>query len=132
VRDPITDTVHLDFTPLRRWSYVSVLGGGIKIPLKSHFGIAMESRTYLYDNPISTLISANHSEPQTVAFIVADDRAAFQFLSTIPPGTLVGSPPGPPGPISSLSGPPISGFKSFTETGLQRRVIISGGPFWRF
>ncbi len=133
--DPITDTVHLDFAPSRRWSYVSVFGGGFKIPIKGHFGVAVESRAYIYDNPMANSLSANYTTPQTFAFIVAAVPAPFApsvFLSTIPPGTLVGAPPGPPGPLSSLSAPPISGFKSFTESGLQRRVIISIGPFWRF
>jgi hypothetical protein len=75
--DPIIDTVHLDFAPSNRWSYVSVLGGGVKIPIKSHFGIAIESRTYIYDNPISTSLSANHTTPQRVAFIVAAGPSPF-------------------------------------------------------
>ena len=91
----------------------------------------MESRVYLYDNPVSTSLRANHTTPQKVDFIVSDGPRGFQFMSIIPLDIITGSS-GPAGPLSSLSGSSISGFKTFTESGLQRRVVLSIGPFWRF
>jgi hypothetical protein len=129
--DVVTDTIKLDFAPSNHQSFAALLGGGIKVPMNSRWGIRVDIRAYLYRNPITTSLTAVHSTAQTVAFIVADDVGFQQFWAVIPIGSPVGSPT-PPGPVSSLSGPAIFGHKSFTETGLQSQIRISVGPYWRF
>jgi len=129
--DVVTDTVELDFAPSKRQSFAALLGGGIKVPMNSRWGIRADFGAYLYRNPITTSLTAVHTDPQTVAFIVADDPRFIQFWAVIPIGSPVGTP-APPGPVSSLSGPAIFGLKSFTETGLQSQIRISVGPYWRF
>jgi len=37
-----------------------------------------------------------------------------------------------PGVPSNLSGAPISGFKTFTGTGIEHHVGVTAGLFWRF
>src|SRR5262249_9415910 len=47
-------------------------------------------------------------------------------------GTLVGLPGPPPTTVSSLSGPRISEFTSFTERGVQSQIRFAIGAYWRF
>ena len=130
--DVIFDTVGINYASANHRSPVFSVGGGIKIPIKSRWGLRVDARAYLYHDPTKTLLSSAHTEPHTFAFIVNDGPGSTQFVDVLPPGTIVGAPPGSPSVISSLEGPPLTGFNSFRETGIQSQFHVSIGPFWRF
>jgi hypothetical protein len=134
--DVISDTVKIDFGRAQRNSFTTSIGGGFKVPLTMRLGIRFDVSAYLYRNPITTTLTTSHTDPRTIAFIVADAPEASPafnpFISFVPTGTLVGSPGPPPGTVSSLSGTTLSGFRSFRENGLQNQIQVSIGTYWRF
>jgi hypothetical protein len=120
-----TDTVHLNFAQTRNHAFTGVLGAGIKIYLSRHAGIRLDARTYLYSNPITTLLYANHTNTPDAAWVVnATGGTSVPFLQRlIGPGISA---------YSTLSGPSLSGFRTFYGTGLQLQMPITLGFFWRF
>jgi hypothetical protein len=136
VPDPIADTVTLSFAPVKQHAFTTFVGGGVKVPMTSRLGIQVDFGAYVYHDPITTTLSTRHTDPQTIAFFVADapnaGPAFFPFYSFSPMGSLVGSPGPPPVSVSSLSGPRISEFTSFTQRGGQSQIRVSIGAYWRF
>jgi hypothetical protein len=134
--DMITDTVTLSFAPAKQHAFTTFVGGGVKVPMTSRLGVRVDLGAYVYHDPIATTLTTDHTDPQTLAFLVADapnaSPAFFPFFSFIPMGSLVGSPGPPPASVSSLSGPRISEFTSFTERGVQSQIRLSIGAYWRF
>jgi hypothetical protein len=120
-----TDTVRLTFSQGSTHAFTGVLGGGLKIYLSPHLGIRFDVRSYLYSNSTATLLDANHTNTPDAAWIVnATGGTSVPFLQRlIGPGLAA---------YSTLSGPALSGFKTFYGTGLQFQIPITLGLFWRF
>jgi hypothetical protein len=122
-----TDSVRLAFAQDKSLAFTEVLGGGIKLYLSPHWGIRVDARAYMYHNPISTLLDADHTNTPDGAWVVnATDGAGntVEFLQKL-------SGPGI-GAYTSLSGPGISGLKTNTGSGMQRQIPLTLGFFWRF
>jgi hypothetical protein len=120
-----TDTVHLNLAQTRNHAFTGVLGAGIKIYLSRRAGIRLDARTYLYSNPITTLLYANHTNTPDAAWVVnAMGGTSVPFLQRLTgPGISA---------YSTLSGPSLSGFRTFYGTGLQLQIPVTLGFFWRF
>jgi hypothetical protein len=120
-----TDTVRLSFAQDHNLAITGVVGGGLKIYLSQHLGIRFDVRAYLYSNPITTLLDANHTNTPDAAWVVnatgATSIPAFQRL--IGPGLAA---------YSTLSGPALSGFQTFSESRIQFQAPVTLGFFWRF
>jgi hypothetical protein len=112
-----TVTVRSSVDTARAW----IVGGGVKLDMTERWGIRFDLRDTLSSNTSSTLVSA------TPAILSAP--TGFLLIGTTPPiifgGTFAGVP-------SSLSGPPLSGFKTFDGNGVVHRVNITAGLCWRF
>jgi hypothetical protein len=122
-----TDSVRLNFSQEKNRVLAEVVGGGVKVYINRHWGVRVDARAYLYDNPFVTLLTANHTNTPNAAWIVKATDASGSSVSFLQKlsGPGVSS-------YSSLSGPPISGLKTYYETGVQRRFPITVGLFWRF
>jgi hypothetical protein len=122
-----TDTVHLTFDQSRNRAFGPMFGGGVKIGLARHWGIRFDVRSFLYRNPISTVLDTNHTNTSDTAWIVnatdANGNLAESFQKITGSGMAV---------YSTLSGPSISGFKTYFGTGIQRCVPVRLGFFYRF
>ncbi len=116
-----TDTVNVRYSaPGHR--FVGVIGGGVKYAVSRRSGVRLDVRVNLSPNTIDTIVDANPvvltQTPGVV--LIAPTTPSIQF-STIPSVAQ-----------SSLTGPPIAGFRTFAASGVQRQVSVTGGWFWRF
>jgi len=120
-----TDNVRLSFTQSQTRAFTTVVGGGAKVLLTSHFGIRFDIRAYLYNNPYNTVLDANHTNtPDTAWVIGATGGDSIPFIQKLTgPGLAA---------YSTLSGPAISGLKTFSGIGSQRQIPMTLGFFWRF
>jgi hypothetical protein len=98
-----------------------IFGGGLKYALTERWGVRIDVRDHLNANPISTLVDARPGSaalaPRSVLTIGTSPRLQFSTSPRVP---------------SNLSGAPISGFKTFSGTGVEHHVAVTSGLFWRF
>jgi hypothetical protein len=98
-----------------------IVGGGLKYALTERWGVRIDVRDHLNGNTISTLIDATPASAalalRSVVTIGINPRLQFSTLPGVP---------------SNLSGAPLSGFKTFTGTGIEHHVDVTTGLFWRF
>lgn len=120
-----TDTVHLNFTQSSDRAFAEVVGFGIKAYLSPHLGIRVDIRGYLYHDPFNTVMDATHTNTPNAAWVVkASGSTSVPFVQLLTgPGMSA---------YSTLSGPQISGLKTFFGTGTQRQIPLTVGLFWRF
>lgn len=116
-----TDTVTLHYVAEN--ALVTVLGGGIKRDVSARWGLRADVRAYLSRNTVSVLLDANPA--------VATGTPAGFIASFTNPSLQVSNNPST-GVQSTLSGPAISGFKTFTGSGTQTHVSMTVGFFTRF
>lgn len=116
-----TDTLRL------RWeqgsALVGVAGAGVRGTLSERLGWVLDGRVLLGQQ---TLTLRLNSEPTVAAgtpagFIESFTTPAIQFSNSANTGR-----------ESSLSGPPLAGFKAFSTSGLQTRFIITAGLVMKF
>jgi hypothetical protein len=119
------DTVHLSYTQPSNHVATGVIGAGIKISLTSHLGIRLDARAYLYRNPFTNLLDANHLNTPDAAWVVkATGGTSVPFLQELSgPGLAA---------YSTLSGPAISGLQTYVGSGTQRQLFLTLGCLWRF
>ncbi len=109
-----------------------ILGGGVKYNVSPRWGIRLDARVSLSKNTAGTTLDAT---PNVVMGGLPAGR--FLFLapttimfsnSTLPVTgqgvTVVG--------ISTLTGPALTGFRTFSGSGVSSHTNIAAGIFWRF
>jgi hypothetical protein len=124
---PETDTVHVVYGQTSSHAFTELAGGGVKLYLSTHWGIRLDGRVYLYHNPLDPVLTATPTHTPNVAWIInATDAAgkSVEFLQKL-------SGPGL-GSYTSLSGPAISGLRTYLGSGSQRQIPLTIGFFWRF
>jgi opacity protein-like surface antigen len=98
-----------------------IAGGGLKYALTDRWGVRIDVRDHVNANTISTLVDATPAStvllPRSVLTLGTNPLLQFSTL---------------PGAPSSLSGVPITSFKTFTGTGIEHHVNLTTGLFWRF
>lgn len=104
-------------------AFVGAVGGGFTYDLTERMGVRTDVRLHFSPNRINTSISAS---PLVVGqspegFIASETSPSIQFSNDPTPGV-----------ESSSSGPPIVDFETFRGSGLNRRLTVTGGLYFRF
>jgi hypothetical protein len=118
-----TDSVGLRYT-INDNVVTGYVGIGVKHYVTSHWGIRVDVRDYISPNTISNLVDASPSQ------VVGAPVLSFAFVSN--PSLQFSNDPATSGNPTNLSGPAISGFRTFSSNGAQQQVAVSGGVFFRF
>ncbi len=120
-----TDTVTVHFAESNNNAFTGVGGGGIRYFLSPHLGIRVDLRAYLYDHPFTTLLDVTPSTVSTATAVVVSAGTGGPAIASRTEVPNIAA-------YSSLSGPALSGFKSFTGSGMQREIYFTWGLFYRF
>jgi hypothetical protein len=123
-----TDTVQLTVAQSKNHALTAMAGAGVKVNLTSHLGVRLDLRAYFYQNPVTTLLDATHTNTANAAWVV---KATTNAGAPTAPDIQLLSGPGME-TYTSLSGPNISGLKTFFGYGTQRQVPVTLGLFYRF
>jgi hypothetical protein len=122
-----TDSVRLSFYRDSNHIFTQMFGGGFKIYLTPHWGIRVDARAYLYHNPYSTTLDASHTNAPDAAWIINATDGADNIVARLQRLTGPGIEA-----YSTLSGPTISGLKTYIGSGTQHQFPLSLGLFYRF
>lgn len=116
----------------RRHALAGVLGGGVKYHVSSRWGVRFDARVALSRSAANTDLDATPS----VARLTPAGRGALggtpsiQFSNnSTDPVTLMGITAVA---ASSLTGPPLSGHRTFAGSGAMSQANVNIGVFWRF
>jgi len=117
-----TDTVAIRLVESHRHPLAVVLGGGVKIHGSSRWGLRADVRAYVSKNTLDVLVDATPrvASLQPLGVIASTLAPSIQFTNLNA------------GASSTLSGPEIAGFKTFTSSGTAVHVTVSAGYFVRF
>jgi hypothetical protein len=113
-------------------SVATILGGGVKYRVSPRWGIRVDARVSLGQNSTRTVVDAT---PHVVLGTVPAGRVTLnadptiQFGNSSDPVTAIGVTAVAP---STLTGPPISGLRTLSGSGVATHVTITAGLFWRF
>jgi hypothetical protein len=117
-----TDTVRVRMS--LDTAFVGLIGGGARYFVTPRWGLRVELREHLMKNSVTTLVDATPAAgsftPVNVVFSNFGNPA-IQFSNN--PATNL---------MSSLSGPAVNGFKTFSRNAADHRTDITGGVFFRF
>ena len=102
--------------------FVGVFGGGVKVFLTPRSGIRVDVRVHLGATTGQTLLDAKPD--------VATSSPAFALASRTDPSIQFSNDPSI-GEESTLTGPDIDGFQSFSVGGVQSQILVTGGYFWK-
>lgn len=113
-------------------SFAGVLGGGLKYHVSSRWGMRFDVRVSLSGNPASTDLDA---EPDVALGQLPPGRVTLNADPTIQfgnsPNAVTGLGVTAVAP-STLSGPPITGFRTWSGSGVSSHMNVAVGIFWRF
>ncbi len=120
---PISETDILRLRYEQGTALAGVVGVGVRRTLSDRLGFSFDGRLLLGQQTLALLLD---SEPAVTTgtpegFIESFTTPAIQFSNNRTTGR-----------ESSLSGPPLTGFKAFSTTGLQTRYVITAGLFVKF
>lgn len=102
-------------------AFVAIIGGGLKWALSHRVGVQVDVRAAMGPNTMATRVDA---KPNTTI------GTPQGYISTLTSPSIQFS--GNANVKSSLSGPALTGFETFTGTGVQMRLSANGGVFFRF
>jgi len=127
-----TDTVTLGEGRDRR-TVAGILGGGVKYHVSPRWGIRIDARVSLSKNSASTLLDAS---PNVALGLLPIGRGTLNADPTIQFSNNWSDPITTLGVTSvarsSLSGPAVTGFRTWSGEGLSSYTNIAAGLFWRF
>ena len=110
-----------------------ILGGGVRYHVSPRWGIRLDARVSLSKNTASTVFDASPNValgllPVVRGTLIADPTIQFTNNSSDPVlgdgVTAVAA--------STLTGPAIVGFRTFSGSGVSTHTNITAGVFWRF
>jgi len=118
---------------VRERSVGGILGGGVKYDVARRWGIRLDARVSLSRNSASTVLDAtpNVALGQLPAGrLVLNSSPTLQFSnnSTDPVTALSVTAVA----ASTLTGPAISGLRTFSGSGVSTHTSVTAGIFWRF
>jgi hypothetical protein len=130
---PIDETDSVTVRARDRHTLAGIVGAGVKYQVSPRWGIRFDARTSLSKNAASTQIDAAPSAvlgllPRGRGTLNADPTLQFSNNWTDPITTLGVTSVA----ISTLSGPAINGFRTFSGKGVSSHTSVSAGLFWRF
>lgn len=118
------DTVVLTQT-FDELAFIAVLGGGVNIAINARSGIRADARVHV--GSTTDRVEMDATPRVTVA------TPFFQLASTTTPSVSFSSFPQPgPAPPSSLSGPAVSDYATFANSGARSQFLWSVGYYFRF
>jgi len=117
-----TDTVAIHLAPHNR-DVVGVFGGGVRCAMSSRWGIRADVRALVGGGKVDTTLDASPSvQTQTPpGFIASSTNPSIVFANNSITGVQ-----------STLSGPAISGLKTFSASGTAIRTNVVAGVYFRF
>ena len=114
-----SDTVTVHYTTGNALAFV--VGGGVKRDISARAGIRVDARVFLSQDPSQISVSANPVvAPGSPSSVLAFGPAPGLQFSTLA------------GFNSTLSGPAITDFQSFTGSGMRAQFVLTFGYFRRF
>jgi hypothetical protein len=120
---PISETDRATLRLTSRTAPVGVLSAGLRHDLSPAWGFQIDGRVWL--GPATTRVALDSAPAATIAtpagFIESFTYPSVQFSNN-----------GSTGRRSTLSGAALQNFDVFTGSGLETRVVITGGVFRRF
>jgi opacity protein-like surface antigen len=131
---PIDETDNVTVRDVRDDQAVAaILGGGVKYHVSPRWGIRLGVRVVLSPNPANTVVDAAPTValgrlPAGRGVLGAEPSIQFTNNSSDPVTALGVTAVA----ASSLTGPEISEFRSFSGTGIVSLTNIMAGVFWRF
>lgn len=110
-----------------------ILGGGVKYHISPRWGIRVDARVSLSENTASTLLDAAPNVvlgllPAGRSVLAADPTIQFSNNSSIPVTALGVTAVA----ASTLTGPALTGLRTFSGSGVSSHTNIAAGIFWRF
>ncbi|MEP7308540.1 MAG: hypothetical protein ABJA98_23795 [Acidobacteriota bacterium] len=131
---PINETDHVTVRDARDDHTVAgILGGGVKYHVSPRWGIRLDARVSLIKNSASTVLDATpnvalgllpagrlvlNADPTVVFSNNWSDPVTAQSVTAVA--------------ASTLSGPAMSGVRTFSGSGVASDTNITAGIFWRF
>jgi hypothetical protein len=113
-------------------SVAAVLGGGVKYHVTSRWGIRVDARISLEENSGVTVVDATPSvtigQPPA-GRTTLNANPTIQFGNSTAPVTSLGVTGVAP---STLSGPAITGHRTWSGSGVATHTNVAAGVFWRF
>jgi hypothetical protein len=127
-----TDTVTVSEGRDRR-TVAGVVGGGVKYHVSPRWGIRVDARVFLSKNTATTLLDASPNVllgqlPIGRGTLNTDPTIQFSNNWTDPITTLGVTSVA----RSTLSGPVVTDFRTWSGNGLSSRTHVVAGMFWRF
>jgi hypothetical protein len=127
-----TDTVTLREDRDRR-TVAGILGGGVKYHVSPRWGIRIDARVSLSKNTVTTLLDATPNVtlgqlPVGRGTLNADPTIQFSNNWSDPITTLGVTSVA----RSTLSGPAVTAFRTWSGSGVSSHTNIAAGLFWRF
>jgi hypothetical protein len=116
------DSVSVEYSTPRH-AIVAAFGGGFTYDLTPRMGIRSDVRLHLSPNRVTVNLS-------TSPLVVNQSPTGYIASQTSP--SLQLSNDAALGVDSSLSGPPIADFETYRSSGVNRRLTMTGGVFFRF
>jgi hypothetical protein len=120
---PIDETDRVTVRQQTRTSLVGVVGAGLRRDVSQRWGVRIDGRVLVGSQTTAIVLD-------TDPFIAQGTPADFVESFTTPSIQFSNNPS--TGRESSLGGPPLEGFETFADDGLQARVLITAGVFVRF
>lgn len=117
-----TDKVTIGVAP-RDHEMVGVFGGGVRYAASSRWGIRADVRVHVGGGKVDTMLDASPN--------VATGTPAGAISSITNPSIQFTDNPSA-GLQSTLSGPAITGLRTFTGSGTAIRTNVAAGIYWRF
>ncbi|HXZ27645.1 MAG TPA: hypothetical protein VEG08_06550 [Terriglobales bacterium] len=121
-----TDSATL-VTSVQGNTFVGYVGVGAKYYVTPHWGFRFDVRDHISANGISNLLSASPS----LVLVAPGTGTCLTQVAGPPRVEFCNQPAGVFGQ-SSLSGPAVSNFHSFSGSGALHQVSVTGGLFFRF
>ena len=130
---PVDETDHVTVHDARtRHALAGVLGGGVKYHVSSRWGLRFDARVALSKAAANTDLDATPN----VARLTPAGRGALGGTPSIQFSNNSTDPVTSTGvtavAASSLTGPPLSGHRTFTGSGAMSQANVTIGVFWRF
>jgi hypothetical protein len=118
-----TDTVRVRLVSVNRHPLAIVFGGGVKYQTSGRWGLRGDVRAYVSKNTVDVLVDATPRVVTTstpLGIIASTLTPSIQFTNL------------PSVAQSTLSGPAIDGFRTFSSSGTSVHVSVTAGYFVRF
>ena len=130
---PVNETDNVTVRDARdRHAAAGILGGGVKYQVSPRLGVRFDARVSVSKASAQTLLDAS---PAITLGLTPAGRGALagspsiQFSNTTDVVTALGVTAAG---TSSLSGPGLSGFRTFSGSGIMAETNVTFGLFWRF